>query len=664
MRHRPTFGDRPAPTQRGCTRIGFVAAACVVIALLALAARQASAAARCEDLARLQARYVTITAAAPVNRLQAISPKLAPARIATPLCRVQGFITPARDSHIGFEVWLPPAGAWNQKLEAVGNGGMLGALNYRAMVPGFNRGYATMTTDLGHTNHPPGAAEDGTWALGHPEKVVDYAYRAEHAATLAAKQIIENYYHAAQRHSYYSGCSAGGIQGITELLRYPKDYDGYIIGDATPDHLGQEMGALWDTLEASLAKPGDALTPADLARVHRAVLRQCVGKDGGAPSDAFLTDPPACDFEPRVLQCTAGRSAGSCLSAAKIDALERIYRGPADPLTGQSIRAGVTPGSEMTWERFFAGKKNPAAADRPWAAFLVYMVYSDPGYLPQEKYLSFSFGKDYEAIRHQKVAGEALDAVWNTRNRDLGAFEASGGKVIQYHGWDDGNIPALSAVRFHDSIVADEARRHHLSSVAAQRATSRFYRLFMVPGMGHCGGGAGPGDFGQPGHRSSKPDAEHDVLTALDSWVEHGTAPRQFVASGGDARTQSIRTRSANMTRPICPYPEEPRWNGHGDPYDAASFTCTAPTPIASAQDAAQFQRSMAAVFHLNAERGPLRHVDMSRLKGQVASEILAGPANGLDSAFIVYTRMAEPKPGIPFGVNVQIEKPRARPRP
>ena len=554
-------------------RCGVVIGAWGGLVLAAFGAPQASAASRCEALTRLHAPNVTITTAASVNSLESISARLAPARTSRPFCRVQGFITPARDSHIGFEVWLPPVTAWNHKLESVGNGGMLGALNYRAMVPGLDRGYATMTTDLGHLNHPPGAAEDGTWALGHPEKVIDYAYRAEHVAPLAAKRVIEYYYGSPQRHSYYSGCSAGGIQGITELLRYPKDYDGYIIGDATPDHLGQEMGALWDTLQASLSHPAEALTPEDIALVHRSVLRLCAGKDGGAPSDGFLTDPAACNFKPEALRCTtAGWNPSTCLSSAKIDLLEKIYRGPVDPLTRASIRAGVTPGSELTWERFFAGKKNPAEADRPWAAFLVYMVYSDPGYLPKEKYLSFSFGEDYEAIRRQRVAGEPLDAVWNTRNRNLDAFEAAGGRVIEYHGWDDGNIPALSAVRFFNSVVADRARRDHLSLAKARQVTLRFYRLFMVPGMGHCGGGAGPSDFGQPGHRPSSTDAEHDTLTALDRWVEQRDAPGRFIASRVDTKTRRV-----SMTRPICPYPQEPHWNGRGNSSDAGSFTCAIP---------------------------------------------------------------------------------------
>jgi feruloyl esterase len=550
-----------------------VVALCAGIAISALSAGQVLAATDCAALSALHMPHVTITTASTVDSPSLISPILAKERLATPLCRVKGFITPTRDSHIGFEVWLPPQSAWNHKLEAVGNGGMLGALNYRAMAPGFDRHYATMTTDLGHINHPPGAAEDGSWALGHPEKVIDYAYRGEHVSTLAAKRIIAAYYRTAQTHSYYAGCSAGGVQGITELLRYPKDYDGYIIGDGTPDHLGQEMGALWDTRWASLSKPTEALTVADLALVHRAVLRQCVGKDGGAPSDAFLTNPPACGFRPEVLQCTVGRNTSTCLSSAKIGILEKIYQGPVDPLTGESIRAGVTPGSELTWERFFAGKTNPAPADRPWAAFLTYMMYSDPSWLSKEKYLSFSFGRDYEAVRRKRVAGEPLDAVWNTRNRDLDAFVASGGKVIEYHGWDDGNIPALSAVRFFNSIVADQARHRHLSPARARQVTLHFYRLFMVPGMGHCGGGAGPSDFGQPGHRPQGHDPEHDTLTALDRWVERGVAPKQFLAS-----RMNVSTHEADMTRPICPYPEEPRWNGSGNPRDASSFTCTVAT--------------------------------------------------------------------------------------
>ena len=543
---------------------------CRSLALLPLVgAQHAFAATACEDLAKFHASNVTITQAASADSLTAISSGLGQATLATPMCRVSGFLTPTRDSHIGFEVWLPPENAWNHKYEAVGNGGLSGALNYRAMLPGFNRGYATMTTDLGHTNTPPNAVEDATWALGHPEKVVDYAYRAEHLSTLVAKQLIGAYYGKASIHAYFSGCSAGGIAGMTELLRYPKDYDGYIIGDATPDHLGQEIGALWNTLAASLANPSDALQPAQITLVHQAILRQCVAKDGGTPTDTFLTDPAACNFDPSTLQCAAGQDASTCLSPAQVGIFQKIYQGPVEPRTHESILSGLTPGSELMWDRYFVGKKNPVSADRPWAGFLTDMAYSDPDYLTREKYLSFDFDKDYVALRQKKVAGESLDASWNSRNRNLDAFKQAGGKIIHYHGWDDPNIPALEAVKFFMSVVADQARRHHLAPEQALEMTQRFYRLFMVAGMGHCFGGEGPSSFGQNGQRAPQADAEHDTLLALERWVENDTAPGQFIASRLDSKTGN-----ATMTRPICPYPQRPVWDGSGSASEASSFKC------------------------------------------------------------------------------------------
>ena len=543
---------------------------CRSLALLPLAgAQHAFAATACEDLAKFHAPNVTITQAASADSLTAISSGLGQATLATPMCRVSGFLTPTRDSHIGFEVWLPPENAWNHKYEAVGNGGLSGALNYRAMLPGFNRGYTTMTTDLGHINTPPNAVEDATWALGHPEKVVDYAYRAEHLSTLVAKQLIGAYYGKASIHAYFSGCSAGGIAGITELLRYPKDYDGYIIGDATPDHLGQEIGALWNTLAASLANPPDALQPAQITLVHQAILRQCVAKDGGAPTDTFLTDPTACNFDPSTLQCAAGQDASTCLSPAQVGIFRKIYQGPVEPRTHESILSGLTPGSELMWDRYFVGKKNPVSADRPWAGFLTDMVYSDADYLAQQKYLSFDFDKDYAALRRKKVAGESLDASWNSRNRDLDAFKQAGGKIIHYHGWDDPNIPALEAVKFFMSVVADQARRHHLPPEQALEMTQQFYRLFMVAGMGHCFGGEGPSSFGQNGQRAPQADAEHDTLLALERWVENDTAPGRFIASRLDSKTGNT-----SMTRPICPYPQSPVWDGSGSASEASSFKC------------------------------------------------------------------------------------------
>lgn len=530
---------------------------------------QAMAATSCEELAKLQAPDVTITVTQMVEAPSAILATLPKTASGVPFCRIGGFIAPTKDSHIGFELWLPATATWNHKLQAVGNGGLSGALNYRAMAPGFARGYATLTTDLGHTNTPAGAVEDATWANGHPEKVVDYAYRATHLTTLAAKRIVAAYYGRAADHAYFTGCSAGGIAGMNELLRFPKDFDGYIIGDATPDHLAQEIGALWNTLAASLTTPAEALKPRQIALVHATILKQCTGKDGGIAGDAFLTDPTACKVDVAQLQCVAGQDAAQCLSSAQVAIFNKIYQGPRDPRTDDSILAGLTPGTELGWDKYFAGKTNPVGIERPWAGFLASIVYNDPTYLTGQRYLAFDFDKDYRAMRQQVVAGETLDSSWNARSRDLDAFAAGGGKLIHYHGWDDPNIPALEAVKFHDGVVADQAKRHRLSPAQAEVLTRKFYRLFMIAGMGHCSGGDGPSSFGQNGQRPLAPDAEHDTMLALERWVEQGVAPEQFVAARVDAKTNA-----ADLTRPVCVYPKVPVWEGHGNPNEAASFAC------------------------------------------------------------------------------------------
>ena len=548
------------------SRTIFIAGACVACGMTPA---MAGAATKCEDLSKIHAPDMTITAAATVTDAATIGDAVAQTPLSPPLCRVGGFITPTRDSHIAFEVWLPASDTWNQKLVAVGNGGLSGALNHRAMVPIFNRGYATMTTDLGHTNNPPTAGEDATWALGHPEKIIDYSYRAEHLTTLAAKQIVNAFYGRTPGHSYYTGCSAGGIQGMTEVLRYPRDFDGYVIGDATPDHLGQEIGAMWNTLAASLADPANAITAPQMALVHQAILNQCVGKDGGSGSDPFLTNPMACSFDPKVLQCAQGRETSSCLTPAQVAIFEKIYQGPSNPRSHEPLFSGLTPGTELLWDRYFVGKKNPVGPDRPWAGFMTDMVYSDPDYLTQQKYLTFDFDKDYAAVRAHKVAHETLDASWDTRNRDLEEFRKLGGKIIHYHGWDDPNIPSLEAVKFFEQVMAEQAKRRHLTQAQALEATQAFYRLFMVPGMGHCAGGSGPSNFGQNGQRPLKAEPEYDTLIALENWVEQGKAPVQFIGSRQD------KSGAVDMTRPICAYPKEPVWNGSGDANSASSFMCT-----------------------------------------------------------------------------------------
>jgi feruloyl esterase len=544
----------------------------VVIAMAGCVAvlAQPAAGTKCESLAAFKASNLTITAATAVDAPFKLGNSPGGGMtVSKPFCRVSGFLTPTSDSHIGFELWLPSPESWNHKFEAVGNGGFAGNLNLRAMQPGIERGYATMATDLGHLSN---GVEDISWALNHPEKFIDYAYRAAHLTTEISKQIIQAYYGSAAVHSYYSGCSAGGIQGLTELLRYPKDYDGYIIGDATPDHMGQEIGAFWNTIAASgLLSPADAIQPAQISMLHDAILKQCSGKDGGVATDPFLTEPEVCKFDTKTLACKPGEDSAKCFSPGQIANLNKIFNGgPVDPVTHKQFLAPVSVGGEAIWDRYISGKTNPVGFERPWAGFMAYVVESDPDYLSQQKYLTFNFGSDLAAGRQVKLSGQPLNDVFNTANRDLDTFDGAGGKVIQYHGWDDSNIPPLEAVNLFKEVVADQAKRHKLTEQQAIEATEKFYRLFMVPGMGHCSGGTGPNVFGQNGARSVKDGPEYDTLSALERWVEKGTAPDEFIGSHVDQKTNT-----ATMTRPLCAYPKVAIYNGSGDPNNAESFTCS-----------------------------------------------------------------------------------------
>ena len=541
----------------------------LVLLVLASSAARSLAAASCEKIAPNVAG-LSIVSATPVSSPLTVTSGFGTVTISTPFCRVVGFLAPTSDSRIGFEVWLPPPDTWNHKFLGVGNGGFAGALNYSGMAPAFKRGYATMTTDEGHINIPTNPIEDITWARGHPEKVIDFGYRAEHLSTLAAKKIVDAYYGNAPSHSYFLGCSAGGHQGITESQRYPTDYDGYVVGDAGLDHIDTDLDGFWAALAASLSDPANALQMNQLQLVHSAVLKQCVGKDGGLAADNFLTDPRACHFDTNTLLCKTGQDVSTCLSAGEIAALNKVYAGPRNPRTNEQIAAGYPFGSEISWTNFI-GKKNPAGTERPWAGVLTSMVFEDPDYLSSEKYLTFSFDADYRYTRTKKVGSETLGSIFDNSHPRLDPIREEGGKVIHYWGWMDGTDPALHGIEYFQRVVDDQSKLHHLAADAALRQTLTFYRLFLAPGMGHCAGGPGPSNFGQINQVPVQMDPEHDTLSALERWVEQGIAPDEMIASRVDAKTGAIA-----LTRPLCPFPQFARWTGSGSADNAKNFVCVA----------------------------------------------------------------------------------------
>jgi len=447
--------------------------------------------------------------AAEVKSARAIAP---PFRIASPyreettevdapFCRVIGVIRPEAGSEITFEVWLPPAAQWNGRYEGVGNGGFAGSLVYRAMAEGMAAGYATSATDTGHG----GAFDDARWAIGHPERVRDFGERAIHLTALAARAVIAVYYGRPAAWSYFSGCSDGGREALMEAERYPEDYDGIIAGAPAAPWVALTTGAVAGAL--ALAAPGAALTLEKLDAIAAAAAAACAG---GAE---VIADPEACRFDPAALACTV-RSAPGCLSPADLAALRFFYGGLTDR-EGHTLLPGFTPGSEREW-RVWIVPVRPGELSfqrRLGTAFFADFIAEDPLWTPQ----GFDPPAAYAAA--EAKYGAVLDAT----DPDLSRFAARGGRLILYHGWYDPAIPARATLDYFHAVQ---------KAAGGPERAAAFVRLFMVPGMAHCGHGPGANAFGGVfGLPAPRRDAEHDVLAALDAWVREGRAPERLVAT-------------------------------------------------------------------------------------------------------------------------------------
>lgn len=516
-------------------------------AALAALASGAALAADCGGLAGKAFGPATITAAtsvSPPSSLLGLDPPQ-PTEIKAPFCRVEGVIKPSSDSDIKFEVWLPAASAWNGKFGEIGNGGFAGSLILPSMALRLEQGYAVSGTDTGH----PGASLDPDWALGHPEKIADFGWRAIHETADASKAVISAYYAKPPSRSYFAGCSDGGREALVEAQRFPKDFDGIVAG-APANYWTNLMTNAAATMRA-LGKPGAWLSPGDLALVSAAAQRACPSGDG------YLDDPGSCKFDPATLLCKAGQKE-HCLSDAQLDGLKAVYAGTVDA-DGKRINPGYPPGGEAgpaAWSLWITGTDPKRTAGSLMSGFssgyFANMVFDKPGWTPKDG----SVAGDWAAAR--KTA-EAFDAA----NPDLSAFKAAGGKLLQYHGWSDAAIPTTSSVHYYNAVAARLGGVDEIKS---------FYRLFLAPGMMHCGGGPGPsavsGVFGQT---APSADAEHDVLAALDRWVEKGQAPEKIVATRykDDNPTQGVAAQ-----RPWCAYPATAHFSGAGAHGEAANFTC------------------------------------------------------------------------------------------
>jgi hypothetical protein len=459
-------------------------------------------------------------------------------------CRVVGVSRPTNDSTINFEVWLPSE-SWNGRFLSSGEGGFAGTLNYtRTGLDGgldelVRRGYAAASTDTGHL------ASEANWAIGHREKVIDYAYRAKHLATVAAKGVIAAYYGRPASRSYFNSCSNGGRQALIEAQRYPEDYDGLVVGAPWNYQSHSNAGFVWDA--QTLRAPGAAIPAAKLPAINTAVLAACDATDGLA--DGVIEDPSRCHFKPDTLRCKAAET-DACLTETQVTALNKLYDGPKHPRTGKSIFPGWARGSELGWTRLVdAG--NYGSLGRGYFGNLVFEK-------ADWDFAGFDFDKDLE-LTESKV-GSIADAI----STDLSAARNRGVKIIQYHGWNDQTLQPAFSPEYYRRVTAAMGADH----------TPDFYRLFMAPGMAHCYSGPGANSFGGVGQQIPPVrDARHDVQIALENWVEGGAAPDRLIATKYVDDTP--QTRQVKFTRVLCPYPMVAAYKS-GDPNDAASFACVA----------------------------------------------------------------------------------------
>jgi hypothetical protein len=533
-------------------RFSFVS--CLFV-LFTAAAAPAFAQKSCESLTGLALTNATITSATSVAA-GAFKPPAGPGQPAPTealpaFCRVAGVAKPTSDSEIKFELWLPASG-WNGKYEQVGNGGFAGTIPLSAMADPLIRGYATAGTDDGHA-----AATDGLWALGRPEKLVDFGYRAVHETSVQAKAITRAFYGKDLARSYFVGCSDGGREALMEAQRFPDDFVGIVAGAPANNWTHLLVGAIW-TEQALLNDPASYLPPNKLPVLQNAVVAACDALDG--VKDGVIADPRRCHFDPEVMHCK-GADDPDCLTAPQVAAVRKIYGGPKNPRTGAQIFPGYSPGTEAVpanWRVWISGNGpgQPTLQAFFGNTFYAYMVFDNPKW----DFHTFNFDGDV------KTAEDKTAGILNSTDPDLGKFKARGAKLIQYHGWGDAAIPPQNSINYFETVQSTMGKTNRERDLGA---TQDFYRLFMVPGMSHCAGGIGATVFGNS--TSAQPDPEHDVVSALDHWVENGIAPKLIIAAGF---VDGNPAKGVQMTRPLCPYPEEAIYKGTGDTNSAASFTC------------------------------------------------------------------------------------------
>ncbi|MDE2182671.1 MAG: tannase/feruloyl esterase family alpha/beta hydrolase [Alphaproteobacteria bacterium] len=501
-----------------------LAAALVAAAGLATAApAQPGSNASCAALADLKLDAARITAAEHVVPGWKIPPSLfnsfagAATEARTSFCRV----TLTIETEIKVEVWLPDI--WNGRFEGVGNGGFTGALNYPEMSRAVTAGFATASTDTGHVT--PKGFFDTDWIAGHPERVENFAYRGHHLMAVTAKKIVAAYYGTPARKAYFTGCSSGGWQGLSEAQRYPQDYDGIVAGAPANNFVRLQSRAFVEAYWSRRDPKGD-IPNAKLTLLAKAMVAQCVAEQ--SVKDDFITDPRLCKFDYRAVQCKAGDKP-DCLTKAQIARAKKLY----DP---KPAEGGVKLYPGMPLGAFAIGPIEYPHDHDPFDTVMMIQVLKEK---PSWRTATFDPGRDIPPLEAE--LGAMLDAT----NPDLAAFKARGGKLVLYHGWADNVLSPYNTLDYFHAVAQKTP------------GADDFVRLFMIPSMGHCGGGDGPNSF--------------DSTSAIVDWVEYDHAPETLIGF------HVAQEGTIGMTRLLCAEPKVAFYKGSGSPDDAANFICKKP---------------------------------------------------------------------------------------
>jgi hypothetical protein len=446
-------------------------------------------------------------------------------------CDVIGYVSPQNK----FELKLPPPSDWNGNFFLRACGGFCGYLESRLCNSALARGYASAT---GNGGHDSALGFDGAWAANAPQLQEDFGWRSNHVVTLVAKAITTHYYGERIKHSYMAGNSKGGQAVLLEAQKFPEDFDGLMPSAPVYEYTARNtIAAAWFAQAVSDGHGGSMLNAAAAQAIHKSVLEHC-GAQAGV-EEGLVTDPPSCKWKAEMIACAAGANGLGCLNAKQVVAVTRLMAAPTNSKGDVLYAYAYLPGTETQWEGWnYPGVASPgypprfANMDLP-GQYLKYLV--DEKIREKGDAVSFDFDRDSASLDRAR-------RIYDASSVDLRVFKAHGGKILIWHGWADGSIMATSSIGYYEAAT---------KFMGGRKETEDFFRLFLVPGVHHGGGGPGLTDF--------------DALTALETWVEKGEPPEKLIAC------RSVKG-AVDRCRPVFPYPILAHYSGKGDPTQVGSF--------------------------------------------------------------------------------------------